>query len=501
MWLSRVELVANTKTNISGQLFTGTAAAQLDQIAIQDEGIDGFQLMTRAGQSAFVALSDKCDRVGALLVLCGNGNNGGDGYIVAHCALDAGWAVTVLAAKEPNTKNALTARRQYLAAGGRLVDTLSAIEQQFDVLVDAVLGIKLTESARGVYADWLVAANKLPGLKIALDVPSGVDADTGNVFLPAFRADLTVSFIVPKIGLMTGLSRNYVGELLIDDLGISEHIINRVKAAAQLIVAPQFKPRRKDTHKGSFGSTFVVGGDNGMLGATLLAGEAALRSGAGKVTVVSTDQHLDKPALYLPELMSSVYESHSGSLLQQADALAIGPGLGVGAWGTQVFASLIKLNCPLVIDADALTLLANSGAAAHGDDWVLTPHPGEAATLLGVSSAVVQADRVAAVKQIAKQRNCVCVLKGAGTLIAGPKGRVTLCDLGNPGMATAGMGDVLTGMILAFLGQGMQPWAAAETAVYLHAHAADAVVAQSNELSLIAGDVIRQLPQSIRQHS
>jgi hydroxyethylthiazole kinase-like uncharacterized protein yjeF len=235
-----------------------------------------------------------------------------------------------------------------------------------------------------------------------------------------------------------------------------------------------------------------------MFGATLLAGRAALRCGSGKVYILSTVAHLDMPALGCPELMSQVFIENDISLVQQANVVVLGPGLGLADWGQQVFNSLINLVKPMVIDADALTLLAEQVVRTSNPPWVLTPHPGEAARLLGCSNADIQKDRLSAALEIAEQYDCVCVLKGAGTLIAGAGDLPVLCDRGNAGVASAGMGDVLSGMTAAFIGQGIEPRQAAKLAVYLHVYVADEVVNSSAQPSLMASHVINQLPSSLQ---
>ena len=433
--------------------------------------------------------------------MCGPGNNGGDGYVIGRCALEARWKVTLIAFGDPNSDDARNVAEQFQAAGG-VIASADSFPHSCDVVVDALLGIGIAGAPRAAMASAINNANKLDALKVAIDVPSGVDTDTGFANQPSFRADLTISFIVEKIGLRTGPAMNYVGDLAIDDLGIEPAAIDSVAPCANLL-RPSKRLlnrllRQPDSHKGSYGHVVVAGGDNGMLGATLLAGRAALRCGSGKVHILSTVAHLDMPALNCPELMSEVFIEDNSSLAQQASVVVLGPGLGLSEWGQRVFNSVIKLAAPMVIDADALTLLSEMGSHTTKSAWVLTPHPGEAARLLGCSNAQIQKDRLSAALKIAKQYDCVCVLKGAGTVIAGGGDLPVLCDLGNAGMASAGMGDVLSGMIAAFMGQGIEPRQAAELAVYLHACAADEVVKSSAQACLIASDVINQLPRSLQ---
>ncbi|MBT8114479.1 MAG: NAD(P)H-hydrate dehydratase, partial [Arenicella sp.] len=427
------------------RIYTGVAAKEIDRQAIEEHGVAGFALMSEAGNKAFELLQERFPRPARLLVLCGSGNNGGDGYILASCALIADWQVQLVAAGEPKTADAKTACQQFVDDGGEVLEPGSLpAEAEFDVVVDALLGIGLSGSPTGVYAELIDLANSLDAMVFALDVPSGIDADTGAVFPPAVRAEMTATFIVPKVGLMTGPATSYVGELHTVKLAVPASAIQAVESIATVVEPIGFAPRSKDSHKGNYGWVVVAGGDHGMFGAVLLSGKSALRTGAGKVTILSTDEHLDRPALHTPELMSAVFEGANSPSLQQADVIALGPGLGLGSWGKDVFETVIGLDKRLLIDADGLNhLAAHRGAAKYGN-WVLTPHPGEAASLLDVDTSQVQADRPAAARQIARQYNSVCVLKGAGTLIATPDGELSLCNAGNPGMASAGMGDVLS---------------------------------------------------------
>jgi hydroxyethylthiazole kinase-like uncharacterized protein yjeF len=491
---------------IGRSLFTGIAAKQIDQIVINEFGHQGLDLMTRAGQFAFHKIRQRLAKQAGpieMLLMCGPGNNGGDGYVIGRCALDARWTVKLLAFGAPKSADARQAAEQFKVAGGDIASADSWPNlYQPDVVVDALLGVGISGVPRSAMACAIETANKLDALKVAIDVPSGIDADTGFAYQESFKADLTISFMVEKIGLRTGPAMNYVGDITVDDLGIDPQAIEQVAPCANLL-RPSKELRHKllrqpDSHKGSYGHVVIAGGDNGMLGATLLAGRAALRCGSGKVHILSTQAHLDMPALGCPELMSQVFIENDISLVQQASVVVLGPGLGLLDWGQQVFNSLIDLSKPMVIDADALSLLSKTAARRTKSPWVLTPHPGEAARLLGCSNAEIQKDRLSAALKIAKQYDCVCVLKGVGTLIAGGGGLPVLCDRGNAGMASAGMGDVLSGMIAAFIGLGIEPRQAAELAVYLHASAADEVVHNSAQACLIASDVINQLPVSLQ---
>lgn len=490
---------------MTAKIFTGSAVQEIDRLAISKHGYNGYELMTRAGERAFCHIDkmviDARTIARTMLVLCGSGNNGGDGYIVASMARESGWAVSVLATTDPKTESAMAARARFQQAGGSIIDASQCQPSDFavSVVVDALLGVGLSSAPRPPAAQLIELANQSSALKVALDVPSGVDADTGQVMRPCFKAHETVTFIALKTGLMTGAARSFVGLLSLETLDLAEGIISAVAHSATRLDKPVISLRENDVHKGSFGTVLVIGADRGMLGAGLLAGGAALRSGAGKVRLASVPEHVDRPALWMPELMSEVITGETVASLSNYDAIAFGPGLGQSAWAKSLFAALVKLTTPLVLDADALNLLAQDPHAAPNGNWVLTPHPAEAARLLGCTTAQVQADRAAAATKLAEQYGAVVVLKGAGTLIVDTDGTMNICDIGNPGMATAGMGDVLTGLIGALLAQGQAGFAAARNAVWLHARAADIQVSEIGEAGLLASDVINGLSAAMRE--
>ncbi len=446
-----------------------------------------------------------------MVVLCGSGNNGGDGYVVAQCAQAIGLEVVVIQAAAPKTATAIQVCEGFVDHGGIITNQITAL-QNTALIVDGLFGIGLNRAPAGFYADLIRATNQARCAVIALDVPSGLDGDTGFAFDPCIVASMTITFIGQKIGLLTGAGRNYSGEIKLEDLNLAEDIRQRVTPVATCIELPQRKKRMPDSHKGDYGNIMIAGGNNGMLGAVLLAGSAALRCGSGRVTILSTEKHLDMPALHCPELMSQCIENKIGfePLCEQSEVVVLGPGLGLNDWSKRVFDYLIELHLnrqrPMLIDADGLTLLAEQQTEnpRKSDYWILTPHPGEAAKLLACSTAEIQQDRIGAVKAVAAQFGGVCVLKGAGTLVA-DCGGVRVCEHGNTGMATAGMGDVLSGIIGSLMGQSWmgqnrdQPnhelGKIAATGVWLHSVCAGRVVERVGEASLLAGDVIDGLAE------
>ena len=477
-------------------LYRAEQVRELDRIAIQELGIPGLTLMQRAGRAAFEALRRRWPRARCIGVLCGTGNNGGDGFVLARLAQAAGLQVAVwqLGDASRSRGDALAARRQMEAAGLRALtydgEDLSACE----VLVDGLLGTGLGGEVSGHWRAAIEAVNAAHEAGcgvLALDIPSGLHADTGAVLGAAVHADVCVTFIGLKLGLFTGEGPDCCGEVRFDDLEVPPETYQRLEPAAARLVAPApgeaLPPRRPCAHKGDFGHVLVVGGDHGMSGAARLAGEAALRCGAGLVSLATRVAHTAAVSAARPELMChGVTDAVSlKPLLRRATVLAIGPGLGQDAWGRGLLGAALASRLPLVVDADALNLLA--AEPLRRTRWVLTPHPGEAARLLGISTAEVQADRPAAARALHREYGGVVVLKGAGSLIA-DDGGLALCDAGNPGMASGGMGDVLTGVIAALLAQGLGPGEAARCGVCLHATAADRA-AGAGQRGLLASDL------------
>ncbi len=479
-----------------GALYTAAQVRELDRRAIEDAGIPGYELMTRAGHATLNALRALWPAARSVAVLCGPGNNGGDGYVVARVARAQGLRARVVSTVDPAQLrgDARRAFDDYSAAGGRL-EPWSPSVLGADVIVDALYGTGLARALDEPAAGLVTAANACGRPIVAVDVPSGLHADTGAVLGVAARADLTVSFIGRKVGCYLGEGPDYAGRRLFDDLAVPAEVYAGVEPVARLLDEPDVAaalPRRPRTsHKGDHGHVLVVGGGPGMPGAARLAGEAALRAGAGLVTVaVHPDNACSVTAR--PELMC-VPARDAAALepaLARATVLAVGPGLGRSEWARALFEAALASGRPAVLDADALNLLAQS--PRRRDDWVLTPHPGEAARLLGRGTAEVQRDRLGAARELQSRYGGTVVLKGAGSLVQAPLGPPRLCDRGNPGMASAGMGDVLTGVIAGIAGQCGDLAHAAGAAVFVHAQAGD-LAARRGERGLLAGDVIEQL--------
>ena len=499
-------------------IYSAAQVRALDAYEIEKRRVPGFTLMTRAAEAALKTLLGRWPQAKRLAVVCGPGNNGGDGYVLARLAQSAGLDVLVLAATPPDrlTGDAHRAQEEWIAAGGRSHPFAGEALSGCDVIVDGLLGSGLAGPLRAETAAVIHAINAARRPVLALDIPSGVDADTGAVRDVAVRARVTLSFVAFKSGLFLGAGPEHTGELLLDDLGIVPPALPQFAPLMRRIepgeLAAALPRRPRDSHKGTSGRVLVIGGGAGMPGALRLAAEAALRSGAGLVTAAGHADNLvavtgARPEIiYLPVdyLAADAGAAAAGDALDEAirsaDVLAIGPGLGRTEWSRKLWARALRANdVPAVVDADALNLLALDPVKLRAD-WILTPHPGEAARLLSTDTSTIQADRPGAARELHSKYGAIAVLKGAGTLVAaGARGEIelSLCDLGNPGMATAGMGDVLTGVIAGLRAQFADSILAARMGVLVHALAGDSA-AQSidgggGQRGLVASDVVAEL--------
>jgi ADP-dependent NAD(P)H-hydrate dehydratase / NAD(P)H-hydrate epimerase len=481
--------------SINRKLYRAAQVRGLDRLAIEGHGIPGYELMNRAGQAAFRILRARWPEARALTICCGAGNNGGDGYVIARLAREAGLTVQLIALKDPGELggDAARAARDWLEGGGGIEPMDERLRG--DVIVDALLGTGLDRPAEGDWARMIAHVNDSGRPVLAVDIPSGLNADTGMPLGPCVRADVTVTFIGNKRGLWTGQAGRWCGERRFDALQTPSEIHQRISADAELLSSELpgriLPPRSPDTHKGDLGHVLIIGGDEGMAGAAILAGQAALRSGSGLVSLATRATHAATAVTVQPELMSHAVEDLPSldALIERADVLALGPGLGQSDWSKAVWLRAMQSGRPLVVDADGLNLLSLQNLKA--DNWVLTPHPGEAARLLGWRVDEIQADRYAAVRALAERYAACVVLKGHGSLVAAPTGEVAVCPFGNPAMATAGMGDALTGIIASLIGQGLASFDAARLGVLLHAQAGDRAARAKRQI--LAGDLIAAL--------
>ena len=494
-----MELVISEVSALPVELYTAGQVRELDRIAIEERGIPSIILMERAGVSALEVITRRYTDAKNLVVVCGGGNNAGDGYVLARMAKQAGLDVRVIALVEPaRLKGDAAASAQKYLHTGPIEDTLSV--DGADLIVDALLGSGLNRQVEGIFAEAVKLLNGSAVPVLALDIPSGLNADAGLCMGTAVRADTTLTFIGLKRGLFTAQGPEFCGEILFSDLGMPADIHASVSAAARLIepagVLQNLPARPRHAHKGRYGHVLVIGADYGYLGAAILAGSAAARTGAGLVTVATRVEHARNIPLFRPELMTAALTSARDldTVLNRVSVVAIGPGLGQSDWAMSLFAKVLQTRLPLVVDADALNLLALEHQ--RRENWVLTPHPGEAARLLGMATEDIQADRFTAVTSLRDKFGGVVVLKGAGSLVMGAAGPIYLNRTGNPGMAGAGMGDVLTGIIAGLMAQGMAPGMAGKSGVYLHGHAAD-LCAGEGERGMLAGDLLPAIRSAV----
>ncbi|MDY6993830.1 MAG: NAD(P)H-hydrate dehydratase [Pseudomonadota bacterium] len=495
------------KPNLPLTLYQAHQVRELDRRAIEHEGIAAIILMERAGQSALTHLQAQWPQARRITVLCGRGNNGGDGYVLARLAYLSGYTVKVLQLGD-TTQLTGAARLAYVAMTqlGLSVHPFVAAElSDAEVIVDALLGTGLDRPVTAAYRQAIEAVLRLQSIPVlAMDIPSGLDADTGKVLGLAMVAQVTVTFIGLKRGLFTAQGPAHCGSVYFEGLQVPATIYHAMAPTVARLTYSTVKtalPKRSQTaHKGQFGHVLIIGGDQGMIGALQLAAEAAARVGAGKISVATRATHAPLLSLTRPEIMSHGIETAEQllALLAQATVVALGPGLGQSPWAQRLFETVMQTDKALIIDADGLNLLAQKPTRLGHS--ILTPHPGEAGRLLQQSTAEIQADRFAAVQALQQRFGGIVVLKGAGTVIIDDYNQLSLCHGGNPGMACGGMGDVLTGVIAGFVAQGYSLSTAAQLGVCVHAQAGDQA-ALEGERGLLPSDLLMRLRYVVNPHS
>jgi NAD(P)H-hydrate epimerase len=481
---------------------------RIDRLAQEEYGMPGVVLMERAALAVRQAMAG---RYGALRgrrihIYCGKGNNGGDGLALARLLAEDGAEVAALLTFAPEECRGLARENlERCRTYGIPVQSWADLEPRqagaADIIVDALLGTGAAGPLQGSIADAVGRILELDRPVVAVDAPTGVDMDSGRVAGPAIRADLTVTFGLPKPGLLIFPGADYVGELITAAIGFPRPLLEedpRTVWATPSVVRPWLPLRPADSHKGSTGHVLICGGSAGMTGAVAIASLAALRGGAGLVTAALRPgmPFAEKPL----EVMATEWPALSGRL-EAYRAIVAGPGMGTAPDGRELLAGLLRESgAPLVLDADALNLLAAEPALLRGHpaSLILTPHPGEMARLTGLSVAAVQADRLETARRYAAECNAVVVLKGARTITALPTGESYINSTGNPGMATAGMGDALSGLIAALLAQGLVPWRAAAAAVFLHGLAGDNAAGRLGPAGILASDVIGEFPVALK---
>lgn len=495
--------------HFSGPCFSVDAMRELDKRSATAQGLTEFELMRLAGHAAFVHLRSLWPNAERIAVLCGTGNNGGDGWIVARHLVECGVSCDVF----------LLGQRDRISGPARLAydewrtvspdaerssqDWFDFAEREvcYDVLVDALVGIGMKGRARPEFNALVESINGVTTPVLSLDVPSGLDGNTGASQSSVVEAHTTITFIAMKPGLLTGRARDVVGNITLEPLGTPSRVFDEVAPAslcwANELPSPLLRPRRATAHKGTLGHVLIVGGNVGMGGAAILAAAAALRAGAGLVSLATRSVNLLAAITRHPEVMTHDIDQPEdlSACLERASIVVIGPGLGVNEWSKACLKLVLESKKPLVVDADALNLLAEDASTARiAEGCVLTPHPGEAARLAKVQVSDIESDRLSWAQSLARRYQSTIILKGAGSIVATHEdARVpNICSTGNPGMATGGMGDVLAGVVGALLGQGHEAGIAALGGALVHAAAGDRAW-RDQGIGLTATDVIGYL--------
>lgn len=492
-------------SSLSYKLYRAEEVRANEQQAASQSGCEMFTLMERAGEAVFRQCQHLLPNTDVYMVLVGQGNNAGDGYIAACNARQAGKRVIVCAV-EPDRRldgDAGRAQQNWLDAGG----TIEAFDEEklasAGLVVDALLGTGINTYIRNEFADIIDKVNDADVPVVSIDVPSGLDANSGQSLGRCIQADVTVTLVGIKPGLTTGAGKQSSGQLVFEDLGISKAFSSLAKPFASWLDINQFKglgPRKTHSHKGTYGRLLCIGGNKGTAGAIRLSSEAALRAGAGMVRAFVHENSIVQVSAGRPELM--VTSENLEQALEWATCVVIGPGLGQDDWAQRAFGTAMK-HCqaqqkPMVIDADALNLLSRQATAFTISSCILTPHAGEAARLLGVSVDDVESERFNYAKQCAERYHATCILKGAGTIIDN-ENAVAVCRHGNPAMATAGSGDVLSGILGALLAQGLDTQLASRYGVTLHAKAGDDLAEHEGQRGMLAGDLFNAVRTLINQ--
>ena len=488
------------KPKLPSDLYDAATVRALDQAAIRRTGVPAKTLMMQAAAAVLQTLQRRWPNIKRIIIVCGQGNNAGDGYALAVLAVRAGYRVQVVQIGRADrlSEHAQMWFDSMLAAGIEPESDLEIIDAA-ELIVDALFGIGLARAVEGSYATAVAQINRSTQPVLSIDIPSGINATTGVCMGIAVQATVTVTFIGLKQGLFTADGVQYSGEVVFDDLDISPDIYATVQPTAKLIdmhdVRPLLQPRARTAHKGDNGHVLIIGGAPGFSGAILLAGEAAARTGAGLVSIATHPEIALGVTANRSELMVHGVASAAdlAPLLARADVVAIGPGLGLSDWATAMFAVVLSQKLPPVVDADALNLLAME--PSRRDNWVLTPHPGEAARLLAITTQEIHIDRFTAARSLHEVYGGVVVLKGAGSIVTDGKISCVLRD-GNPGMGSGGMGDTLTGIIAGLIAQGYALDDAARMGACVHACAGDRA-ATAGERGLLASDLMPHIRELV----
>jgi NAD(P)H-hydrate epimerase len=484
--------------NLPHDLYTAKQTRELDLLVTEQHNVSTAKLMSRAGSAALASIKNHWPQAERLLIVCGTGNNGGDGFELARQAIELNYRVVIYQVGNDEMSNETAAARAALLATGTEIQQFEDSLPSTDIMVDALLGTGLNRPIEGTYLAAIEAINNNKRAPVlSLDIPSGLQADTGSAMDIAVKATICLSFIGLNKGLFIGEGPNFSGTVCFDSLQIPSALYKQFSPIARRVSLENdgdlLAPRERTGHKGLYGHLLIIGGDHGMPGAARVAAEAGGRVGAGLVSIGTREVHSPILNQARPCLMCYGVEAPEdlAPLIERANSLTVGPGLGQGSWGKALFQQAIDSNLPMVVDADALNLLSQN--PRRYDNWVLTPHPGEAARLLGCTSDEIQADRFKAVQELQNRYGGVAVLKGSGTLIYDGTEPTRLSTWGNPGMGSGGMGDVLAGVIGGLLAQGFPLMDAACVGVTLHGMAGDKAAEQDGERGMLAMDLIPHL--------
>jgi ADP-dependent NAD(P)H-hydrate dehydratase / NAD(P)H-hydrate epimerase len=512
------------------KVLTSAQMKKIDRITIEKIGIPGPVLMENAGIRITQAVLKRFPRIkeNRVVIVAGKGNNGGDGFVVARHLFNCGARPTVLLlgtkqdVKGDAGLNLAIAEKIGVEIRG-IPSTKEWKKNKIELfhaslIIDAIFGTGLMKPAQGLFAAAIEDMNKARGYKIAVDIPSGLSSDMPLIVGPAVKADLTIALAAPKIGHVLPPAEDFVGELIVSDISVPPFLFEDARLKIELVekknVVPYFQKRKKDSHKGTYGHLLILAGSLGKTGAAVMAAKAGLRMGAGLVTVGTPQSCLPIVARSMMEIMTEALPETPQKTLSDAalprilellkgkDGLLLGPGISTHpATASLVMSLLAKLKVPVVIDADGLNILAGNTSILKtlSCPVVLTPHPGEFARLIGRSTKDVLDNRLDLAPQFAEKHGIHLILKGYRTLIATPQGRVFINPTGNPGMATGGSGDVLSGMLASLIIQEKDILGAILSAVFVHGLSGDIGAQKLGERALIAGDLIRYLPQALKE--
>lgn len=501
------------------KILTSEQMRSIDRRAVEQFGIPSMVLMENAALAVVDAIFAHFPQTERAAIFCGPGMNGGDGLAVARHLENRGVVPTVMLIGVEEMKGDAGTNLEICRRLGLPMHEVSDVESlddalaeasQADLIVDAIFGSGLNRRVEGLFADAITGMMNLRLPIVAIDLPSGLQGSSAEAVEPVVQADVTVTFAQPKIAHVFSPAAVYCGEVIVADISIPPAAVESENCMLSLITPQQVQalipPRFADAHKGTYGHVAVIAGSEGKSGAAILAARGAIRGGAGLVTVVTDPQTAAVVDSTSIESMTFPITTHTDSLhalrqfLEKISAVAMGPGLPETKEGFELVRKLIaEIDLPLVIDASALNAYQGQiqKLGKPNRATILTPHPGELARLLGRTNQEIQRDRISAAADGARASGCLVVLKGHQTLVADPDGRVAVNNTGNPGMASGGMGDVLTGIIAAFLAQGMPPFDAACAAVYLHGFAADMLRDEKSDIGLRAMEVADKLPEAI----